>query len=278
MKKDWRSKGLFFVGDLLKGNVLLSQAEIKLKYGISVNVIDYNSMRLKMASPLSLIKNKKASNESPAIPPRTYLVTHSRKLSQVISQTLLAKLNAKNEDISRKIENKWVDEIGSYQSGTLGIMRQITLSTSLQSLHYRLVNRILPTNTFLERAGLSDSNLCTFCQAAPETPGHLFVKCQTVQRFSRKIQALLRHRHGIDVSHEQILRIFPENDERKIVGLIMIIAIQCIWLARLDERVPEEKHFESALKNHYRIEKHISKMNGTDDRWNVKWNGLCNME
>ena len=91
------------MSDLLKGNNILSQAEIEDKYGIRVNVIDYNSIRLKMGPILTVIKNRNNGNALPAIPPRTYIVLHSKSLSQVVSHALLTKLNKKNEDIARKI-------------------------------------------------------------------------------------------------------------------------------------------------------------------------------
>ena len=76
IRKSWRSKGLFFLGDLLKGNILLSVTEIEEKYGIRVNMIDYNSIRINMSPVLSLIGGKKNVIVSPAVPPRTYAVLH----------------------------------------------------------------------------------------------------------------------------------------------------------------------------------------------------------
>ena len=46
----------------------------------------------------------------------------------------------------------------------------------------------------------------------------------------------------------------------------MIVAIQCIWLAELEEKEPEVRRFESPLKNHYLIEKFASKVNDTYDQ------------
>ena len=48
---------------------------------------------------------------------------------------------------------------------------------------------------------------------------------------------------------------FPDEAERKVIGLVAILAIQCIWFARLDKTAPEARRFENALKNHYATEK-----------------------
>lgn len=201
-----------------------------------------------------------------------------KKLGQVVTQTLLTKLNRKNDDIREKIERKWLHERQEYRSGTLIAMQKITSSTYLQALHYRLVNRILPTNTFLLRAGLSESSLCTFCDSANETLGHLFSNCQKVRAFFIKIKALLGQKYSFRITVEQINRIFPDCTERNIIGLIMIITIQCIWFARLEEKEPEVRRFESLLKNHHLIEKFVCKVNDTYDQWYSKWDGLHSIE
>ena len=278
MNRNWRSEGLFFVSDLLKDNKLMSQAEIEAKYGVRVNAIDYNSIRLKVVQVLGLIGNRKDNNPLPAIPPRTHLVMDSKNLSQVVSQTLLGRLNTKNDDIGEKIKHKWLRENQIYQSGTLVVMRQISHSTSLQSLHYRLVNRTLPTNIFLFRVGCSDTSQCTFCDSAEETLGHLFASCEKVRAFFSAIQSLLRQKYSFSVTIEHMNRIFPDASKRRIFGLIAVIARQCIWFAKLDKRKPEVRHFENALRRHYFIERYSSKMNNTYELWQVKWDGPHGIE
>ena len=139
-------------------------------------------------------------------------------------------------------------------------MRQISHSTSLQSLHYRLVNRILLTNIFLFRVGFSDLNQCIFCDSAEETLGHLFASCENVRAFFSAIQSLLRQKYSFSVTIEHMNCIFPDASKRRIFGLIAVIARQCIWFAKLDKRKPEVRHFENTLRSHYLIERYSSKI------------------
>ena len=69
---------------------------------------------------------------------------------------------------------------------------------------------------------------------------------------------------------------FPDDAERKVIGLVAVLAIQCIWFARLDKTAPEARRFESALKNHV-IDKYLSIINGSQDKWHTEWDGLHGM-
>jgi hypothetical protein len=45
---------------------------------------------------------------------------------------------------------------------------------------YRIIHRILGTNTFLYKIKVKDCNLCTFCKEEPETIEHLLWGCHKV--------------------------------------------------------------------------------------------------
>ena len=58
-----------------------------------------------------------------------------------------------------------------------------SLDTSLQWLQFRIVHRILATNSFLFKIHLVDSDLCTFCNTEKETLEHLFYDCYVTKHF-----------------------------------------------------------------------------------------------
>ena len=51
--------------------------------------------------------------------------------------------------------------------------------------------KVIPTNIQLERYGIKDSNLCTFCKIEKETLQHLFVDCAKVKVFWEKVSTLI---------------------------------------------------------------------------------------
>ena len=88
------------------------------------------------------------------------------------------------------------------------------------------------------------------------------------------IVTLLRVKYNFEVRLEKINNIFPDNEERSIIALINLIAIKCIWSAKLDNREPAFRHFENTIKMHYKMEQYISRTNDTVTQWQAKWNGL----
>ncbi len=57
---------------------------------------------------------------------------------------------------------------------------KVTLDTKLRWFQYRVVHNILPTNAWLKKIGITNSDFCTFCQRDKETVKHLFVECNKV--------------------------------------------------------------------------------------------------
>ena len=49
--------------------------------------------------------------------------------------------------------------------------------TKLQDFQYKLIHRILITNSFLYKCGLKETELCTFCTETKESLVHIFGEC-----------------------------------------------------------------------------------------------------
>ena len=90
-----------------------------------------------------------------------------------------------------KYLSKWNVEIynGLSDLGMEGINRNVRLliGTYHRWFQYRLVHRILATNSFLHKIGRAESPLCSFCNREVETLVHLFYRCPNVNRFIREI-------------------------------------------------------------------------------------------
>ena len=67
---------------------------------------------------------------------------------------------------------------------------------SLQSFQYKYVNRIIPTNKYLYKCKLTNSNLCVFCQEYIETQEHLFWECRIIQETWSQLKRLLESNYN----------------------------------------------------------------------------------
>ena len=102
------------------------------------------------------------------------------------NRVVYKKLVALKSSIPLKSQSKWNSSITSNEGSaavwktayTLASM--CTKSTTLVSFQYRLLLRILPTNTFLTKIGIKQDTNCSFCSNAPENYAMAMYKSQTI--------------------------------------------------------------------------------------------------
>ena len=69
-----------------------------------------------------------------------------------------------------------------------------TIDNRLKNFQYKLLHRIISTNTFLLKIRKASSSLCGFCLCNPETLEHLFWECQEIQSFWADIHMYMQNR------------------------------------------------------------------------------------
>ena len=113
----------------------------------------------------------------PYIPDFIKILLKSKKGSREIYDILIKELYTKP-----KSEKKWESEFDEeiVDKRWKKINRLIFMSTkdsSLRWLHYRILHRIIATNSYLHKIGISDTNTCSFCNSSVETISHIFFQC-----------------------------------------------------------------------------------------------------
>ena len=83
---------------------------------------------------------------------------------------------------------KWIRDIGCYEENSLVVLKKATTSAKLIMLQYKLINRIVATNTYLKTIRAKDEDTCTFCKSEPETFVHLFWHCSKIKSFIAEIK------------------------------------------------------------------------------------------
>ena len=71
-----------------------------------------------------------------------------------------------------------------------------TLDNTLKMFQYKLLHRTIPTNTFLYKCRLVETEWCAFCGETRETILHLFCDCNIVKNIWLKIYEQLQIRCG----------------------------------------------------------------------------------
>ena len=72
------------------------------------------------------------------------------------------------------------------------ILKKSCRNSYLQNFQFKLLHRIIPTNSFLHKIKLKNTNLCTFCKIHDETIEHLFFDCPVTQIFLKSLSKQLK--------------------------------------------------------------------------------------
>jgi hypothetical protein len=67
------------------------------------------------------------------------------------------------------------------------ILKKSCKNSYLQNFQFKLLHRIIPTNSFLHKIKLKNTNLCTFCKIHDEAIEHLFFDCPVTQMFLKSL-------------------------------------------------------------------------------------------
>ena len=158
---------IYTVNDLLdKNGKFLSTQEFETLTGINTNFIEYNGFLMAVRQfKLKCYPNLPAPSyklQLPLIPNIIQPIKGAKKGCRSIYQ-FLAKENLETPTS----HVKWENEIQLNNNFSWQHIHQLPfkccLSTSTQWFQYRLCHRILATNYLLQKIGIKDSNICSFC-------------------------------------------------------------------------------------------------------------------
>ena len=100
----------------------------------------------------------------------------SRKSSRIVYKQLIA--NKSEKPIS--CTDKWRKDICSSTDKTVNwrnvfqVANACTTSSKLIDFNFRFLNRLLPTNSYLQKIGVKEDEKCTFCHGEKEDLMHLY--------------------------------------------------------------------------------------------------------
>jgi len=98
-------------------------------------------------------------------------------LSKAVSKTIYVEVRRKFE----KAPTAQADLLINFS--ILKLPFKVAMDTKTREFQYTILNKYLPTNSFLYKVGLKPSPLCTFCDEESETLEHLFIYCHVTEKF-----------------------------------------------------------------------------------------------
>ena len=187
MIRQWDERGLRFISDLFNRTtgVLHSKASLEKQFNLKLTFLCFESLIRSL--PEKVRTYKAAKLISPGIPWIIQMVLSKNNFGHFAYDMLVNKTFCNAEPSITRIREKWVRDTGINIENDFIEVTNATKATRLKYFHFKIVNRIISTNVFLERIGAIDDDSCSFCHGELETLVHLFWQCPNVQDFIRKI-------------------------------------------------------------------------------------------
>ena len=153
-----------------------------------------------------------------------------------------------------------------------------TKDVTLRWFQYRIVHRILATNSFLTKIKILNNPLCTFCKQVEETLPHIFCECEYVERLWVMLENWIFTKTTvyINFSKQDILfgKIGKQNNVR---NLIVLIVKHYIYKQRVKGDMLFIESVKKDIINYYNVEKYISSTKGKLNAFMQKWSLFVNL-
>lgn len=193
--KAWESKGISRIMDICQPGEgrLCSHVELQERYNIHCSFLD--ALRLRLSIPGAWRQALTRDWREPPLPPSlsgveillpgeapTDILAASSKLmyralilqSKHQSTAFQRWSEPESQPLQILSKEEWMEaNLTAYRS---------TRETKLQSLHFRIMNRILPCNKFLRQIRIKDSDACQLCGQS-DSLLHFLFECQAVRDF-----------------------------------------------------------------------------------------------
>ena len=171
---------------------------------------------------------------------------------------------------------KWEDvtnsEISEW-SKYFSLLKRCCRDTYLKNFQYKILHRIIPTNTFLYRIKQKETSLCTFCNEEEETIEHLFYDCNVTYNFwlsfLQKIKLFDEH---FSISKTEILLGFITKS--LFINLLIIIAKNYIFRCKLRNIAPSFIGLKFRIKQYQSNEFYIANKNNRAASYERFWSPL----
>lgn len=272
--RDWDDRGLRFIIDLIDPNLrqFRSRENIMTRYGIRMNFLNYQCLIRRVASKVQIAGQWRVDTNAPIFPSRLKAIYHDSSLGKTGYNAFVQNIYNKNRNHLAKTEQKWLRDVGKFDEGTVVDIMRCTASSYLRWFHYRLVNRIITTNLFLNMINQRDDDLCSFCSRNSENLIHLFCRCTVTRTFLNEVCNFLQSK-GIAININEGEFLFP-SDNTNLENLTALLAKVVIYRARCKECLPSLSLFKAVLKYEAIKERYIARLYGKEELFNNKWEKL----
>ena len=145
---------------------------------------------------------------------------------------------------------------------------------------YKIVHRILPTNSLLHKMKQVDSPNCPFCPSEIHTIRHLFIECSQANSFWVEFQNWYGNHSGkkLHLSNLDVLYgLFHSSQYWLALNHLIIIGKYYLYINAIIRNKVQFGEFKSLFRDKLLLEKYIAIKSGEQDKYMKKWDFLKNI-
>ena len=152
--------------------------------------------------------------------------------------------------------------------------RKVTIDSSLRNFQYKILNNVLFLNKMLQKFGIVNSSVCSFCKQEDETILHLYYHCNVTKDLWSKLKNLVSRSLAIpDITPQSAIFGFHDihNTDFIIINHLLLIFKWYVYKLR-DKGKIDLKSLLHSIKSIKYIEENISENNVKRKKRNeLKW-------
>ena len=270
--QDWIDNGILTVRSLVKENgSFMTLDEFQEEYNFIPRSLDFFGCvsTVKRFARLHSIDIK--SNRAFAIPKILSLLSGNQRGAKPIYNAFIGN-NMKSNPCKtwERILDKEID-----WGKIFGSINQIK-ETKLRWFQMKIVYRVIVSNSILLKMNIVNSNKCNFCLIDKDSVLHYLWECTYVQQFWNDLLHLLKSKcnHCDRLRLNAVLALFGQDGNTKTdvcFDNILLKAKFFIYKCRINKIKPNIQHFEHELKQMYKIDEYMHKMEMRVEEFHRKW-------
>ena len=253
---------------------------IRRTYKTTPNFLEYLRMTKGLNNYLiTLPENNR--NIKPIQPLFTSLMNKYKKGSRIFYNTLIKKdhLEAPN------FKFKWSSQLSKSFTDSdwkkfFNICHYTIHDNDLKWFQYKIIHKILGTNSLLFKISISTSNLCRACNEFEETDDHLFFTCRISATLIDELCILIHNITGIQLSPtltEVLLGKLDNTKTTSTYNIIFLIFKHYLFRTITTNTTPSLDGFLQKLKRIHNEQEYIAKIKSNIENFNKKWSVISSI-
>ena len=270
----WDDHGIRYVNDLLSPDGdFLSLSDIQKKYNVRINFLHYYGIKKAICKQFShVLCNSSITLQNPFQGLNTYTILKESKGCKQFYNVFCNGMQVKFKCIDKWNHHLGINLVDKEWFKISHYNWKCTQEVKLRWFQFRLMNRILCTNTLLVKIGKSVNPNCSFCNEVQESIVHLFWDCKHIMNYWKDFQNWINGNLNTNISLNKNVVLFGNYQFKDYVfNNILLVLKFNIYKSRVKKEKPSFAFGKKDLERLYIHEKFMYNVSLQNNNFIVRW-------